>query len=556
MIGYTIPMVLLTLCVRVLICGDTDIDYTRTLHHATWAHFLHHEKKYDEAGDWYSSLIQQPASIYSLKGYILFLFDRQQYAKIMSYKETIQTQFASDVDMQRVFAHALAHSGKLAEADTLFITLNKTFPTNPDIALEAIKALTRKGDTESALAVTHAIINKTAHKASVFLFFFVQAQLYVTLKKTVQAREALQQCLVLRPQFSQGWLLMSLLEAQEGNADKATQGYQSFLRIGGAHNKELEQYLLALAAQHAVGTRMQAAAVYTHSAAYKKALVFHKERQFPRALAVVEAGIKQEPHNPHMKMLKIQILLDMQQAPNALAQLVAWIDQEPEQQLWFSLVHLLTHQHIPVQTAIDTLASVQKRMPDSLWVHLYLADLYMRMGQHAHAATCFERGVQITKDPVLKAELYFSQALLQYEQRAFDAARVAIEHGLAESVVHAPLYNIAAYYYATKGNDLTKAQNYIEQALAQEPDNVHYRDTQAVVWYKLQVYDKAEALLDQLHVQMPTDATVTLNLAKTKYKLGKKEEACTLVTKARSTVHHTHEHHTIARLEKKWHQTY
>jgi predicted Zn-dependent protease len=528
-------------------------EYAQTLHQTMWATFLHHDKQYVPAEDWYTALTKNSASIYSLKGYILFLFDRQRYTEIVAYVPTIKEHFAHDVDVQRIAAHALALSGRVQDADAYFIALYKQFPTNADIALETIKALVRVNNTQEAVEITQSIINKTPYKASVFIFYFVQAQLQVKLGNVQQARESLQQCINMRPDFAQGWLLMSLFEAQVGNVVSATQHYHSFVQLSGTRDANLENHLLMLAQKQSMPqSGIAKPLLLNKTPSLEKALAFYKDRQFSKALAAVDHCIHHEEETFLPKILKIQILLDMHDADTALVNLLAWIQEEPEQQMWFSLMHILTDVHLPQRTIIEALESIHKTAPQTLWAPLYCADLYIRAGDNAHGLVSYAKALKLATDPLLKTELYFSIALIQYQQANFEAVADAVEQGLAQNSVHAPLFNLAAYYYATKGKDLKKAQHYIRLALAQEPANFHYIDTQALILYKLRAFDKAEALLDQLYAQIPTDSAVILNLAKTKYKLGKKDEAFTLINAARTTLQHEYETKIIARLEKKW----
>jgi predicted Zn-dependent protease len=529
-------------------------EYAQTLHHTMWATFLHYDKQYAGAQDWYASLVQNPASIHSLKGYLLFLFDRKNYTGIVEYLPDITQHFANDVDVQRITAHALAGLGQKDKADALFIQLHARFPTNPDIALETIKVLVRKEDVTQALSIAEAIVNKVPNKQSVFIFYFLQAQLHVKLGNVNRALEAVNQCIAMRPQFAQGWLLMSVLELQAGNLAQATQGYASFVHMSGTRDVQLEQHLLALTnAQHAPVTAMQQATFLTKNPSFEKAVLLYKKRHYSRALTTIGVCIQEEPNNPRYKIFKIQILIDSHKISEALTHLMGWIEQEPEQQLWFSVIHLLGNAHAPIETIINTFETIEKKLPQNLWAPMYLADLYVLEGKNDDALKHYTRAVPLTPDTKMKAELYFSIALLNYKQNNFDAVATALQDGIAQNSPHGPLFNLAAYYYATKGKDVSKAQEYIHQALAQEPDNFHYIDTQAVILYKLHDYTKAEALLDRLYAQLPTDGTVMLNLAKTKYKLGKKDEAITLVGTARTVKQHDHEEKTIARLEQKWH---
>ncbi|HEV2916171.1 MAG TPA: hypothetical protein VGW78_00330 [Candidatus Babeliales bacterium] len=541
----SIVYVILVFGMQIAIGGD----YSNVLHQTMWATFLHYDKQYSNAQDWFVALLEQPMSLYALKGYFLFLFDRQDYASLLEYVPVIEKKLKNDVDMQRVAAHTLLHTGHTQEADALFIKLNRQFPTNADIALETVKSLLKVGNIEQALEVTHTIINKTLQKQAIFLFFFIQAQLYIKKNDMNKAREVLKQCLNMRPNFAQGWLLSCLIELQEGNKEKAMLEYVSYLQIAGVRNMQVEQYFMAQTSNQIIKPQL-----HKQMPLYTKAVLLYKSKQYASALSLLARGIMQEPNNVQYKLLTLQILIDMKNPTGALTLLVSWIYKDPESQLWFTLMHLLSDVYIPAEEIKGTLESLKHTLGPNIWLHLYLADIYMRKQEYYDAYICLNQAVLVCQDAAIKTELYFMLALIGYETGDMYEVQKAVEQGIAQHIVHAPLYNLAAYYYATKGNTIQKASYYIEQALVQDPHNIHYLDTQGVVWYKKQEYAKAEVLFDTLHTQIPHDSTITLHAAKTKYKLEKKEEAYILMDEARGCASHLHEQHTIARLKQKWHQ--
>jgi len=530
---------------------SSDNDYVQAVHHTMWATFLHKDKKSNDAQNWYQTITQKPVSPYSLKSYILFLAETDNYKKIASYIPEYSQQFAHDATIQATFAHALAKTGKEAEANELFIQLNKTFPTNQDIAFQAVQALAHKKEMGQALTIAQEIINKSTQKQSNFIFYFLQAQLNVQLGKLEEARAAAQECLALQPHFFKAWLMVGLVEEQLGNIDKAIQGYRSFLETSQQRNTHIEQHILALTlkqttAQPTTGLPMP------RNPSLEKTILLLKQKQYDQALKSVDQCIAQSPKNPHNKLLKIQILMDMKRHDDALALVVSWIKKEPKQQIWFSALHLLARMGIKEQALINALCSVKKSMPHNQWATLYLADLYMRTQTYDDALEQLKQACEQTNDALLKADLYFYSACIHYERRAFDLVAHALEQGLAQQQLHAPLLNMSAYFYATKGKNINKAEELITQALRLEPSNQHYLDTRAVILYKQGEYDKAELLLSGLLAQTNHDGTIMLNLAKTKYKLGKVDEARTLLKQAQAVAHNMHERTTIATLEQKW----
>ena len=115
-----------------------------------------------------------------------------------------------------------------------------------------------------------------------------------------------------------------------------------------------------------------------------------------------------------------------------------------------------------------------------------MADLYIRNNDTKKAIDRLKRACDLTKNPTHKADIYFQIALIQYEQENFKKLHNTIANGLSYNPSMPELLNFAAYFYATKGKNTTKAQSYITKALQLQPTNSHFLDTQAVIFYKQQ----------------------------------------------------------------------
>ena len=83
-----------------------------------------------------------------------------------------------------------------------------------------------------------------------------------------QARANIELCLESHPRFPQGWLLLAILEEQQGKIDDAVKGYSSYLEIAGS-NKQIERHVLDL-------TLKQKAAQENHQVLFVNQSCFQK----------------------------------------------------------------------------------------------------------------------------------------------------------------------------------------------------------------------------------------------------------------------------------------
>ena len=220
----------------------------------------------------------------------------------------------------------------------------------------------------------------------------------------------------------------------------------------------------------------------------------------------------------YFRMLYIHLLVTTGAVETALVQLIQYIDKDPYNYRWWGALHVLAMHAATGDIASATLRNARLKHPDIVWGYLYEADCMLRNSTYTDAHGLYEQGYIMTNDPVIRAEICFMQALCGYECHNYVLVSQAIERGLRTKVVHAPLYNIAAYYYAHIGR-VEQAHQLISICCSLEPHNYHYQDTALFITYKKGDIEKASIALTDLHSAYLYDATITLHVAKV---LGKK----------------------------------
>jgi len=198
---------------------------------------------------------------------------------------------------------------------------------------------------------------------------------------------------------------------------------------------------------------------------------------------------------------------------------------------------------------------LQHHHKNNLWVALYLADLYLQQKNHEKALEQLHLANTLTTDTQLQTKLSFQMGILYFEQRDFDNMKIVLEQGYHLGHNFPPLLNLLAYYYATKGKNITNSQKILKQGLDVDQTNPHFLDTKAVVLYKQKKYRQADKLLHQLHQQVPHDATILIHLAKVQNKLNNNIDAYKYLEQAKIYVQHAHEKHSIKKLLQKLNKT-
>lgn len=138
------------------------------------------------------------------------------------------------------------------------------------------------------------------------------------------------------------------------------------------------------------------------------------------------------------------------------------------------------------------------------------AEAYIRAGETENAIKLLE-GAARAKPEDLELEFELASA---YE-RAGDRknAEKAFLAVLEKKPEHAPALNYLGYMWAEDNVNLDRAQEMLERAVSQDPENGAYVDSLGWIYYRLGKLDLAEKYLTDATRLMPRDATVHEHLA-------------------------------------------
>lgn len=527
---------------------------TQALHSYAWANYLHYGQNHKEAASWYENALATSTSRYKYKGYIVFLFEQRQYTKIVSLIEKLDTTFAKDPAIQQLFAQALYKTGHEQEAIKRLLMLNQQFKNDPEIAFQAVQIYMKKKEPQNAILVIDAFLNQSTRRATDCIFYFLKAQCHLFISEYDAARDAVKKSVELQSQFDKGWLLLALLEEQSGRIDEAIKGYNHFLEVTAMPKQAIQERVFQLALlQHkkAVNSPLHPTEWFRKA---KESFEKHDYIKAEQLLLKTTPAAAEQPIDYHL--LHIQIMLGLNRFDDALL----LIKQEAQKESssnpsWLKMLHLFSHQ-IPAQSIFDTFNALEKKYNKNHWFYLYQADIHIRLNNKDLALEKLEIALNLVKKPSLKAKILFQKGVLYFEKRMFKEMITSLENAQQLLPNYPPLLNLIAYYYATKGHDLSKAETFIKQALALDSTNPHILDTQAVILYKQRDYVQANNILTQIRNQETHDATILIHHAKTLCALHKKDESLEALNQARLHARYEHEFRSLRKSQQKWQQKY
>ncbi len=526
------------------------IDTSTTLHNYMWANYQQFGNRTASAQQRYNLLFtEKNPSLYSRKGYLHFLSKTGQQHKIIEHTELINTTFAHDPELQILLIHALQKTGQKTQAQEQLLTAYKQCPQDGQIVLEVAQFYVNNKELNNALSSIDTFLNTATKKQNYFIFYFIKAQIYVQLQQVDQALESIKECLAMHSGFDKAWLMRAMLEEQLGQLEQAIQGYTTFLELTGGSNSIIAAHLMQLAVRQKTAAQNKRALASAENI-FNKATALFNAKQYKQALAQIDLCLTINPRDVNGRLLKIQILSNMQQFNHAVALLQAWIKQEPNNALWFQALHLLHYNGAASDTLLKILQAIGRDCPNNVLVALYTADIQIRTGAKKEAITTLTTIAPHMSDTALRTKVLFQLGLLHFELGDYTAMRLVLEQGRALNTNFLPLLNLLAHYYATKGHDIARAQELMGIVQAQDQHNPHYLDTKALILYKQKEYGQAHTLLQQLHTAQPHDATIALHLAKTMQKMGNLPEAKTIAQQAMAYAHSTYEKTLIEKFLK------
>lgn len=180
---------------------------------------------------------------------------------------------------------------------------------------------------------------------------------------------------------------------------------------------------------------------------------------------------------------------------------------------------------------LDTLKEANRRFDGNVELGFFYGLALSDAKKYKEAAQVLQKVVQTSPD-YEEARLYYAYALESLKK--YNEMEKEVDTLLAANPANAPALNLLAYSLAQRGVRLDEAQEYIARALAVNPDDVSFLDTQAWVFIKQNKWEEADELLSSLTEEEITDnAEIAYHMGYLRWKQGRREEALRYLEKAK-----------------------
>ncbi|MCB1101484.1 MAG: tetratricopeptide repeat protein [Kiritimatiellae bacterium] len=184
-----------------------------------------------------------------------------------------------------------------------------------------------------------------------------------------------------------------------------------------------------------------------------------------------------------------------------------------------------------ISSGLDILATLSDELPKTVYVETQLALLNKQVERYPEAVAHFDAAEALANETddqeSLDEGFYFWYAAANERIKAYDRAEELFLRAIELKPDFADAHNYLAYMNAERGENLDLAFDYVDLALALEPDNPAFIDTLGWIYYQRGDYELARKELERAVGLLDDDPTLHDHLGDTYHKLGRVDEALT-----------------------------
>ncbi len=185
------------------------------------------------------------------------------------------------------------------------------------------------------------------------------------------------------------------------------------------------------------------------------------------------------------------------------------------------------------QEALRQLRVAYQNAPDNVEVAYFYALALQQDKQPKKAARVLKEAV--TQNPQ-NEQLRLQYAFALEESKKYSEMEKQVKTILEQNPNQAAAQNLLAYSLAQRGQRLDEAQTLIARALAQDPNEYAFMDTQAWLWYKQGKTQEALALLQSIPAEViDRNGEMAYHLGVLYHAQGREKEALSYLEKAKDT---------------------
>lgn len=471
------------------------------------SHYHLYKKQPEKASLWQKKIAYNAIPTHYQHSLLVKLLPAQgNYAQLLELEPQMDESLRKDQKTELAFIEALEHLQQHGRAHERLIALNQKHPDSPEIALMTTQLYVVRQEIENALLVIQKYLDNTNEQQSQYLFYFLKAQLNLQLKNIQTALDAAKKSIKLFRNNEKSWLVYALLQEEIGSLEAAKKGFITFLELAGPENDILTHLVNLVFKQKSL--YINSSQLEVNKKEMNQGLELLKEKKFNAGVKKIEESVQLHELDQEARLAQLNELISTGKHAHAIEVIRALLHKNPTDKTWYAVCMLMYNQDIATDQIRELFKELELNNPQTLLPALYRADMFLRQNDYNQALTCLERVVALAPDAQLKTKALYQECIIYYKQKKYALFEQKALEGHTLSPQWAPLCNLLAYYYIEQDKELPKAHALIKDALAQEPKNPHYLDTQAYAWLKEGNIEQARTLLQTLKDREPADPCI------------------------------------------------
>jgi pentatricopeptide repeat protein len=401
------------------------------------------------------------------------------------------------------------------EAIPLYKKLLQLTGDNLSVKRQLGASLVDTGDFDEAVAILEAVVEADPQDKD-SLVLLGRAQLGA--RQTAKAIESFKSALEANPKSFEAEFYLGTAYEQSGDSAEAV---KIFARL-------LEQ-TRSLSGEYSEEQKANRAVFQQHLASSYQDLGEHE-----KAISIYEEMVKAETEpNPRLVFLLINAYRVNRQLEKALALGKQHFDKNSSETP-IALVYARTLADAgKANQGVEILQKLIQADPSNLDLYVNLSQIYLQAKRYMDAEKILRRAqtLQSLKEPDGE-RLKFQLAAVYERQKEFDRAESLFMEVIKSNPDNASALNYIGYMLADRGVRLEEAVEYVEKALALEPNNGAYLDSLGWAFFKLNDLPQAEKYLLKAVSIVKNDPTIHEHLGDLYYKTGDYDKAQEFWTKS------------------------
>ena len=394
-------------------------------------------------------------------------------------------------------AECYAKQGDVKKGLDLLNRMENNLGSNPGIAIEKFKLLVAAHRDEEAISVLKSAKKKFEGEPMIIANL---VDYYLQHKRYQEGFDLLKELVAVDPNNGMALLMLGDMQMQSGDSKSGLQNLKAAIKSDGPSIDQKMNILMALQGQEVMDPDMESLVQYMCKKYPKEAKAhsisgdyYFKVNQFVQAIESYKTAVACDP-NVYPIWNQILLLEYQFQQFDSLA-----IDAE-------KCIGFFPTQALPY-FVFGTALNQQRNFQQSL--------------------TTLQTGIDyVLKDADLKAEFYGQIGEAEFGLKHTKEAIAAYDKALGLSVKNTFVRNQYAYQLAFHELELGKANQIIDEVLAQFPDEPRYLDTKGLILFQQGKYPEAKTYFERACGGAEiTDKSCAEHLGDVLFMLGKKDEA-------------------------------